>query len=215
MPPVPAEPGVLLPPRRFQFGIKHLLLGVAIVAAILGIWTGYLRKIVDVRQAEASDRVYDRYFGFASEDMRPRNILVVTGSFTKSTWLSGRLYHVKSGSATEINAFTVGRTPNAVGDWIWENMRITLALGDKDTPAGRMTNLGSAGQTRGVGSGGETPHSVKAAISRAIPGKITPGREYVVYIEGDREPAVNRNATLDTFARDNNGDYLVVTLQLQ
>jgi len=211
----PTEPEVHLVPRRFQFRIKHLLLCTAIVAILLGVWTRYLRKIVDVRSATASDRIYDRYFGFWAAHITARNILVVTGSFTKSTWLSGRLYYVKSGAATEINGFTVGRTPNSIGDWIWKDMKITLALGDADTPAGHVTYLGSAGQSRGGGSAGGIPHNVKPVICRAIPGKITPGREYVAYVEGEREPVLNPSATLDDFAKDNKGDYLVVTLQLQ
>jgi hypothetical protein len=51
--------------RWFQYQLKHLLIGTAVLALLLGIWTGYLRKVVDVREADESDRTYERYFGFA------------------------------------------------------------------------------------------------------------------------------------------------------
>lgn len=37
--------------RRFQYSLKHLLIGTAVVALVLGIWVGYIRKAVDVRKA--------------------------------------------------------------------------------------------------------------------------------------------------------------------
>jgi hypothetical protein len=198
-----------------QFSIKQLLVGVAVVAVILGIWCRYLRRIVDVRPADASDRVRERYFGIDSPDMKARNILVVTGCFTRSTWLSGRLYHVQAGRFTQLQGMTVGRSTNRLGEWIWQDMTITLALGDKVAPGGRLTCLGSVGQHRGGGSGGEVSHNVEPQVTVTLPGRISAGRDYIVYVEGDRTPVVDRNASLANFARENGGNYLVVTLQLQ
>jgi len=211
--PQPAEPT----PERpcFQFGLKHLLIGTAIFALVLGIWTGYIRKAVDVRKADTSDRIYERYFGFNLEDMKVRNILVATGTFTKSTWLSGTLYLVHGGSISLVNSWTVGRGPNRVGDGIWEGMKITVALGDKNTPNGRVTNLGAAGHTRGGGNGSDLPNTVNVTLSLAMPGRILPGANHIVYVEGDREPVVDQVMSVDEFARKNAGDYLVVTLEIR
>ncbi len=211
--PEPAPPK--LDRRRFQFGLKHLLIGTAIVALVLGIWTGYIRKAVDVRKADASDRTYERYFGFDMEDMKARNILVATGTFTKSTWLSGTLYLVHGGSISAVNSWTVGRSPNRIGDGIWEGMKITLALGEKNTPNGRVTNLGAAGHTRGGGNGSDLPNTVNVTSSLAMPGRILPGANHIVYVEGDREPVVDRTMSVDEFAQKNAGDYLVVTLEIR
>lgn len=64
---------------RFQYGVKHLLIGTAVVALLLGIWMGYIRKAVDFRKADPSDPTYERYLGFGPEDMKARNILIATG----------------------------------------------------------------------------------------------------------------------------------------
>ena len=148
--------------------------------------------------------------------MKPRNILVVTGTFTTGTWLLGDLHLVQSGSISPINSWTVGRCPNRIGDGIWNEMTFTLALGDKDTPYGHITHLGIAGHTRGAGEGGEVSHTVKATASAVVmPGCVTPGEAHIAYVEGDREPIVDRGMTLHEFAAKNGGNYLVVTLRLQ
>jgi hypothetical protein len=201
--------------RRFQYSLKHLLIGTAVFALLLGIWTGYIRKAVDVRKADASDATYERYFGFELEDMKARNILVATGTFTTSTWLSGTLFLVQGGSVSPVNGWTVGRSSNQIGASIWKSMKITLALGEKDTPNGRVTNLGAAGQSRGGGSGSGVPITVSVTSSLAVPGRILPGANHIVYVEGDRDPVVDQAMSVDEFARKNAGNYLVVTLQLQ
>ncbi len=201
--------------RRFQYSLKHLLIGTAVVALVLGIWVGYIRKAVDVRKADASEQIYERYFGFEFEDMKARNILVATGTFTKSTWLSGTLYLVQGGSASQVNGWTVGRSPNRIGDGIWEGMKITLALGEKNTPNGRVTNLGAAGHSRGGGSNSELPNTVNVTSSLALPGRVLPGASHIVYVEGDGEPVIDQAMSVNEFARKNAGNYLVVTLQLE
>jgi hypothetical protein len=196
--------------------LKYRLLGLAVIAAALGVWfwTSYIRKAVDIREAEASDRIHERYFGFAYEDMTARNILVATDTFTKSTWLSGILHLVHDGLVDVVNTWAVGRSSNRLGDGIWERMKITVALGEKYTAAGRVTNLGSAGETHGEGQGGGLPNTVNALFSLAMPGRIVPGGKHIVYLEGDREPILDPEMSLDDFARKNTGSYLVVTLEL-
>ena len=124
---------------------------VALVALVFCGW--FLRSIVDVRAATPTDRTYERYFGIDSyeEDVVVtfRNIAVATGTFTLGTWMTASLYHVNGGDVQEINAFTVGRSPNQIGAPHWVDMKITLALGDRDTSVGRVTQLGSAGHSRG------------------------------------------------------------------
>jgi hypothetical protein len=200
--------------RRFQFGIKHLLLATAVIALLLGIWMGYIRKAVVVRKAAPSDRIYERYFGFSNEDVKARNILVATGTFTKSTWLTGSLYLVQNGVITPINGWTVGRSSNQIGSSIWERMAITIALGDEDSSNGHETCLGCAGQTRGSGQSGGLPNSVTANSSLVVPCTISTSGPHIVYAEGERDPIIDQDMSLEEFARKNTGSYLVVTLQL-
>lgn len=189
---------------------------VAIVALVFCGW--FLRSVVDVRAATATERTYERYFGIDSyeEDVVAtfRNIAVVTGTFTLGTWMSASLYHVNRGDVQEINAFTVGRSPNQIGAPHWVDMKITLALGDRDTSEGRVTQLGSAGHSRGGGRGGEMTHNVVASATTFLPGRFTSGTKRIVYVEGDNGFNVSSDMTVEEFASQNKGNYLVVELEL-
>lgn len=189
---------------------------VALVALVFCGW--FLRSVVDVRAATATDHTYERYFGIDSfeEDVvvKFRNIAVATGTFTHGTWMSASLYHVNGGDVQEINAFTVGRTPNEIGAPHWVDMKITLALGDRNTSEGRVTQLGSAGQSRGGGRGGEMTHNVVASASTILPGRFTSGTKRIVYVEGDSGFKASSAMTVAEFAGQNKGNYLVVELEL-
>jgi hypothetical protein len=199
---------------RAGFTIKQLLLAIALFAVVLAIWLVWTRKAVTVRPAEPDNQVYSKYFGIDEEAKQLRNIAVVEGTFTKSTWLSSSLYFVKAGQIEELNAFTVGRSPNRIGESIWLPMKITLALGELETASGRRTQLGSAGHTRGGGRAGNDRHRVQQKFSQTFARSVVPGREYIVYAEGEKEPTMSDVVTVNDFAQQNDGNYLVVTVQL-
>ena len=205
----------LLPKPRFRFTLRQLLIAVTAVGLLLGLWAYFIRKELTIRAATPADPIAQRYFGFQSDDLRPRNIVVVSGTFTKSTWLSASLYLVQSGSIQEINAFTVGRSPNQIGSPPWQTLTIRLALGEQDTPNGRITNLGSAGHSRGGGRSSGLTHHLKAVASRVLPGLLSPGKERIIYVEGDRQANVTEDMSLADFAGKNGGSYLVVVGKLE
>jgi hypothetical protein len=189
----------------------------AIGAFILAFW--FLRPVIDVRASSPGDREYAGYYGIDAygtfaDDVAYRNIAVATGTFTLQTRLSVALYHVKSGEISEINAFTAGRSRNRIGDSPWLDMELTLALGDRQSPEGRITQVGSTGQTRGFGRGGPVTHDVQPHATMMLPGRLTPGARRVVYIEGDRGFHAESPMTVERFAQTNNGNYLVVELEL-
>jgi hypothetical protein len=205
-----------IPRRRFRFTLRQLLIAVTIVSVLLGLWMLFVRKVLTIRAATPDDPIAENYFGFEHDSgLKPRNIVVVSGTFTHDTWLSAALYHVQSGSVQEINAITVGRSPNSIAGGPWETLKIRLALGDKDTPNGRITNLGSVGQTRGGGRSSSATHNVKTVASQTLPGRLLPGQERIVYVEGDRPANVSLDMSLADFATKNSGDYLVVTVDLE
>jgi hypothetical protein len=146
--------------QRFRFTIKQLLVAILIFSVVLAVWLGWFREAVIVRPPTSNAPVLERYFGIDDPTSEIRNIAVVEGVFTKSTWLSGALYLVRAGKVEEVNAFTVGRSPNRLGEPYWLDMTITLALGNRKTPNGCVTLLGSAGQTRGGGRAANIPHQV-------------------------------------------------------
>ena len=200
--------------RGLRFTLRQLFVGIAVVAILLGIWVGWIRKVVTIRPAGDSDPVRGRYFGIDDENANIRNIAVANGTFTKSTWLSASLSAVQGGQVQELNAFTVGRSPNQIGSLPWEPLKITLALGSWDTPNGTIVQLGSVGFSRGTGRSGEMPVSIPSKFSSSFEGSITPGREYIIYAEGDARIVMSRDMTVAEFAQSNAGNYLVVTAQL-
>jgi hypothetical protein len=189
----------------------------AVAAILVSAWL--LRPVVDIRAAESNDLIYERYFGIDSfddnaDEVTFKNIVIATGTFTLNTWMSASLCHVKSGETHELNAFTVGRSPNQIGAPHWVDMRITLALGDRNTPEGRVTQLGSAGHSRGGGRGGEMVNDVIPHATRTLPGRFTSGTKRIVYVEGDKGFTVDRTMTVDTFAQENKGNYLVIEVEM-
>lgn len=200
---------------RFRFTLKQLFIAIGVISLLLGFWAGWMRKVVTVRPARSDDKIRERYFGIDEGKAKVRNIAVVKGTFTRSTWLSASLFAVEGGQNQNLNSFTVGRTSNQIGGMPWETLTITLALGSWDTPQGRIVQLGSIGHSRGGGSGGECPVSISATFSHSFSGSITPGREYIIYAEGDTAIQLDQKMTLSEFCQKNKGRYLVVTAELR
>lgn len=216
--------GVVPPWRVTAVLTVGSLLGVGLIfarwraaAAITGVTTvlvawWLVQFSLDIRAATTSDPVRERYFGIDTESPQTqiRNLAVATGTFTLDDRLSAALYHVKAAEIVLVNRFSVGRSPNQIGAPYWMPLRIFLALGDQTVPAGRITNLGSAGHSRGGGVSGPYTNDVRPLFTRLEPGKLTPGEKRILYVEGDREITLASGMTLDEFARQNRGNYLVV-----
>lgn len=198
---------------RFHFTIKQLLLAVLCIAAAFGVWNWLFRPIT-FRPATNADRVYDRdrYFMIDSDDAHVRNIVVVEGVFSRNNALSAALFAVEAGKVTELSGLTVGRSPNQIGDFFWRQMRITLAMADRESAQGRITQLGSAGQSSGRGGGGAgLPHHISSLHSTTLSGSVSHGDGVVIHAEGDQPVALDEDMTIDEFALRNPGNYLVVT----
>jgi hypothetical protein len=214
---VPASNDPQASPERhgFRFTLKQLSIAIAVIALVLTVWVGLIRKDVTIRPARSGDPIRERYFGFDREDIEIRNVAVVNGTFTKSTWLTASLIAVQGGRVEEINGFTVGRSPNQIGSPSWQTVTITLALGSRDTPNGRVVQLGSVGHSRGSGAGGEWLITFPSDFSETFAGSIRPGRDYIIYAEGDTKIDITPQMTITEFVKRNQGNYLVVTAQLK
>jgi hypothetical protein len=189
----------------------------AAVAIFVSCW--FLRSTVDIRAATADDRLYDRYFGFefnepAARDVKITNFFVATSTFTLDTWVSANLYHVKSGKIEDMNGFVVGRSPNQIGAPHWVDMKITFALSDLKTPQGRETRLGSAGHSRGGGHGYDAHNDAESRETKVLPGRFTSGARRIVYVEGNSGFRFDDSMTVEQFAQENSGNYLVVEVGL-
>jgi hypothetical protein len=198
-----------------RFTLKYLLISLAVLAVVFAIWAGYFRKVVTVRAATANDPVRESYFGFDNDNAEARNIVVVKGGFTKGTWLSASLAAVQNGEITIINEFTVGRSSNRIGSLPKETLTIYLALGEWESPHGRVTQLGSVGQTRGGGANSDVSVSIPNRFSDCFVGTMVPGRSYLIYVEGDTLIQLDSNLTIEEFAEKHAGNYFVVIAQLK
>jgi len=198
---------------RFRYTLKQLSIAIAVIAVLLAAWVAYFRKVVTVRAATTADPVRKNYFGLEFHDAEVRNVVVVSGGFTRSTWLSACLYAVQSGGITQISGFTIGRSPNRSGP-IKQTLTIYLALGTWDSPYGRVTQLGIAGHSRGTGGDSAVAVSIPNTYRDSFVGSMTPGRRYLIYIEGDSQVQLNPNLTIEEFAKKHSGNYLVVAAQL-
>lgn len=192
-----------------------MLLIVFIAAALLAVWR-WLNAPIALRPAVASDRVYERYFGLFSEQAKIRNVAVAEGVFSRGTWLSTSLYVAEGGQVTQLGSYTVGRSPNRLGELPWKRMKITLAIGERQTPQGTISELGTAGQSRGGGSGGgEFVHHIATTHSQVLAGPISTAEDCVVYVEGDRPIVLDKPMAVDEFLRRNVGNFLIITARTE
>jgi len=208
----------LLAGEKWEYACAAAVLFAA-VAVVLSVW--YLKPVVIVRAADASDTVHDSYLGICAGDDEQgeitfRNILVATGEFTIQQGVSARLYHVKDGDWYAINSVSSGRSFNQIGAPVREEMVFTYALGDRETPEGRVTQLGAHGQSAGSSSTPQTVSNVHPQETRTLPGGFLRNVRRIVYVEGDRGFTVDYGMTVESFARENTkGNYLVVEMKVR
>ncbi len=168
---------------------------------------------VKIRPAILADPVDEHYFSTTPGEDIPfqGNVVVAEGTFSKRTWLTAVLYVVRSGEAKELDALSLGRSPNRFGEPTWITMQITLALGNVEQVGGRVTHLGAFGQTRGGGQGGvEVVHNINPLATKVLATELTATTLQIVYVEGDREPEVTSGMTVEEFAKINGGNFLVL-----
>lgn len=221
-----SEPGQRDQPSRSQRARSVRVLvsigGFFITLCVLYLsWGGILLPFQSVRILESlpDDTRPDprRYFGFFEDqiELKARKIAEVTGSFSLDTKLSASLYVIRSGRLEEIEEIAVGRSSNQIGAPSCESLRIRLALGQARTDGGWIIRLGSYGQSHaGGGVDTLTTEPITATNFRLFPGKLSNGKKYLIYVEGDRPFGADRSMTVEEFAKTNRGNYLVVTGQL-
>ncbi len=199
--------------RRFRFSLRQLFVAVVVVAVGLGIWNWLTRKVVEIRAARPDDEVS----GF--ESLKSRwNAAVVTGRFLKGMSLMAELCVVRSGIADNEGIHFVGRDATE-SEGLWETVNIRLALGEEIVPGGRMTKLylvGHIGAQFFVSfNNSAVMHNINVVATETLPGRITPGRPYIVYVEGDQKIVVHDKMTVEEFAKQNPGNDIVVTAELR
>lgn len=198
-----------------RFSIKHLLIVVSILALVLGIYLVWLRDVVTISAASVDEEIHtDYYFGIDDRPAEITNILNISGVFKKRTRLHANLYLVRNGSVENVTGFSVGRSPNRIGEPWLVTMDLTLALADRPSQSGTTTQLGCYGQTRGGGGIGYAEHDIDCAFTESYNGTMSHGQNLIVYVTGDTEFDFDPNTSIEDFAKANTGEYLVVVSSL-
>jgi hypothetical protein len=185
---------------------------VTLVALLLGLY--FWATTVDVCEVPPGDAVAGQHFSFflsgrfhprTEEDIRSRTIARLSGIFFPGrSDVLATLYLVRKGTAARINSVDVTSSP-----------RVTFALGDLDTPDGRVTLLGCQGAMVGWENCGDHPHELQPTTHTLFTGRVGRGEARVVYVEGDQPPIVKSGMSIEDFARRNPGSYLVVTMRVE
>jgi hypothetical protein len=213
-----------LAPRQKRWLL--FFLGSALALALGYLWLTSI-VITDVPPGKvASDP--ERYFGFCDpsdvypgltvKDVKPRNIFQAKGRFLASgPYLRAILYRVDNGEIEKVNSLSLGESPNRLGTFFGESLAMTIALGDMETPDGRVTTLGSMGHTRGYGTGGPHTNNARGINAKTFPGSLSRGSPYLVYYEGEKPANAWRTMSVEEFAKENKdqGSYLVVTAKME
>jgi len=202
-----------LPERRpFRFTLKQLLLAIVVVSLLLGVWVTFFRKVANVRPPRGTDPAPERYFGIDDDAEEVRPIAVVRGEFTKHTLIQATLWSVQRGRLQEgLSVRSICGNSNQNGTARRETLTATFVLGSRNTPDGRVFQLGTAGQGKSAGYSSGPPVSIPSTFSGAFTGTIKAGPEYVIYAEGDMKIDLSRATTRTEFLRKNPGNYLIVT----
>jgi hypothetical protein len=212
--------------KRRRWKVKVLIV-LGIIAGV-PIWYYWLTAVY-VAEVPPNEPVRERYFNFlrdsqirdyfpgsTEKDIRPRNILVVTGRFQGSgAFLYVNLYAVEGGKVTDCGALAAGESSNRIGTVFGESLRIVFALGDLQTSKGRATMIGCVGQTRGGGHSTAALQHVKPVLRTAFRGWVSRSNPQIVYVEGDPPTNVKPSMNIEEFAAANPGKFLVVTMQMK
>jgi hypothetical protein len=208
------------PTRRLHFSLRQLFLAVALIAIGLSVWNWVFRKEVLVRAATPEDEAVGV----------ERNVAVLTGSFMKETLLTAKLYLVQSGIITnELTEIMARLNRNAEGGPFRETANFRLAFGEQLVRSGgRSIQFLFVGENPSGGSmrllsepyKWKPPHlrtvlNFNVVATKTLPGRITPGRPHIVYVEGDGPINLDRAMTVEEFAKANPGNYLVVTVEVR
>jgi len=194
---------------------------------VIGIWAVFFRAhaVVLAPSDEVKGEEWEdaSLFGesevreFAASTGKPIHVnpvISVQGRFPRGTQLEARFYAVRSGTIEK--CISCGLGPGGLIRHI-PPMRITIHLFFLETEArkGTIVALGATGFRRGTGSGKlSIPWHGERACSQVVPGSISKSQERIAYVEGTVMPTVNSSMSVEEFAEANDGDFLVITVQI-
>jgi hypothetical protein len=208
-----------------QFTLRALFFAMTATAVVLSVIVTATRKTMTVRPPTAQREYTLASYGLAhvpspldgmSLCLESRRVFDVSTRFSKSTRLRATLYLVESGKSTVLTLWDIVRSEARLAPIgpFGENTTIVFVFGETTMQEGRVTVLGCAGASRAAATFSPRPHRVQNVQQALRDGDFRPGREHLVYVDGEREPVTRPGMTIEEFAADNSGSFLVVGLRL-
>ena len=196
--------------QKYRFSLWKLLLVIAVVACLLAVWSVWARDVLTVSNGVDEPDRHQYYSGFTIEPTLIENVLGIDGTFKRRNSIGNTLYYVRSGQVESVCNLGHRRSPNSLGESWLLNVGIRVALVHQETETGTVTQLCVVGLTRGGGGIGEIEHRIRRTFSKTYNGTITPNQNLLTYVSGDTDFKLEPTSTIEEFAAQNNGNYLVV-----
>jgi hypothetical protein len=195
--------------------MRKLGCAIALLCAVLAIWSKVTRPYLAVRpatNADAFENVRYRVAGVVQPLLRARNVCVVEGDFRLSTRMWLRLYEVSARGSQEISRFRFRLWRSDVLLPFGERRdSIHVALCESGADRGRSISLGLRGLPGRPEKAGSVRVKGDLANHATFRGTLPRGREVILHIAGDTAFQWDPNGTVAEFAERNPGSFLVVT----
>lgn len=204
---------------RFPGRFRRWLFAAGTAAGLIG-WAACAPFIPHPRYAEIripgpDEQVPLELFHWNSAT-RIRSIATITTCFTRDTWLTTDVYSIENGKTLLVAHKVTGRSSkySRPTDPYLMTFPVTFALADARTDEGHTTLLAMRGASRSSGNFGGVHDEFEIRATKMFAGRIDPGENRLLYVEGDREFAAMPEMTSDDFvARNAEGRFLVVVLR--
>ena len=196
--------------QKFRFSLQTLLIATAIAACLLGFWSVWARDILTISNGTNESDPNQHYSMVTIEPTSAQTILKIDGIFKRRNSIGNTLYYVQAGRIETVCDLAHCRSPNRLAESWYLNVGVRVDLVHQETEAGTISQLSVTGLTRGGGGIGEIEHNIQRTFSKTYTGTITPNQNLLTYISGDTEFKFDPTSTIEQFATQNNGNYLVV-----
>ena len=196
--------------QKYRFSLRKLLLVTAAIACLLAAWSIWGRDVLTISDGDDDPDNHQYFSGVTIEPTSIENILKIDGTFKRRNSIGNTLYYVRGGQIESVCNLGNCRSPNSLGEPWFLNVGIRVALVHQETETGTLTQLCVVGLTRGGGGIGEIKHKIRRLFSETYNGPILPNQVLLTYVSGDTEFKLESTTTIEEFAAQNNGNYLVV-----
>lgn len=209
------------PISRFRRSWLSAFLAIAGFAVVIGIiyFLFYVPRplYAEINLAGSHEQVpLDQFYWEKVSNVR--SIATISTCFTRETWLTTDLFALQNGEVIHVARKVAGRSSKSSrpSDPYLMNFPVTFALADAETDDGFTTLLDMRGASRSFGTSGGIYDPFEMKTSETFTGRIAPGDQRLLYVEGDSEFNARPEMTIREFlAKNRKGNYLIVIIRFE